>query len=518
MANSLISYIRLEPRPFQRDFEAGFSAAIHDPVWFLGRQWQMGEHQGENASSPIWVNYDLESRKIKSADEQFDPQILPAEAIVESELFDWWTMGRRIRIGKKLASLPSVKNKPGLLFSNPTPPYEHFIDQVDGLAVWKKRADLGIADNTFGADIPVDSTPAWNSSELLYQQTDDNAFTCDKSILTVNRHRGGRLDWYSVDATPGANAEAHTQNGDAIPTVLQYPGAPNTRWWQIENADVDMGGYVPDSSHTPTAVLTDLIFSHSDDWFLFPILARAGNTIAIDKLVVLDAFGRTYSSKDINEANELLWAGLQPPADWTIFQVSGLTPKDLILWHVAELPLESVPLEKVQFGSDEQSNLLWAVERTVDGRDVQSAKEDAADITDQKFNPGIPKGSALPDQEIEYAYIPGKGIVPFWHPYEIDESSAIRQLVQRSLTDFSLQKPKPMPLPKSEILQPDIPGKQHIINPLAIPSNGVELERRWQFARDMNGFPILWVQRKRSSLLSPPARLLRFDVMEVANF
>ena len=518
MASNLISYIRLEPRPFERNFEAGFSAAIHDPVWFLGRQWQMGEHQGENASSPIWADYALTSRKIKSSDDRFDPQIIPAETIVESELFDWWTMGRRIRIGKKLEAIPSLKNKPELRFTNPPPPYEHFINQLDGLAVWKQRATLGIADNKFGNDIPVDSIPAWDSQELLYQQSDENSFACDKINLTVKRHRGGRLDWYSVDAAASADAvDSITEKGEAIPTVLQYPGAPNTRWWQIENAEVDMGGYVPDSAHTPTAMLTELIFSHSDDWFLFPILAKAGNTVSIDELGILDVFGRKYNSTDLDGANKIRWSGLQPPIDWTLFQVVGLAPNDLLLWHVAELPLESIPLEKVQFGADEQSNLLWAVERTVDSRDVLSGK-DVEVSADLKFNPGTPKGSTLPDQEAEYAFIPAKGIVPYWYPYEIVETATTRLLEQQSLPDYTLQIPKPMPLPRSAVLQPDQIGKQHIVNPLAIPSNGIELERRWQLARDMNGFPVIWIQRKRSSLLSPPARLLRFDVMEVANF
>lgn len=518
MASNLVSYIRLEPRPFERNFEAGFSAAIHDPVWFLGRQWQMGEHQGENASSPIWTDYNITSRQIKASDDRFDPQIFPAETIVESELFDWWTIGRRIRIGKKLASLPPVKNQPELKFTNPPPPYEHFINQTDGLAVWKKRADLGIADDKFGEKIPPDSTPAWDSHELVYQQTDKNAFSCNKKTLTVNRHRGGRLDWYSVDAKDSPKTVATvTDKGEAIPTVLQYPGAPNTRWWQIENADVDMGGYVPDSAHTPTALLTDLIFSHSDDWFLFPIIAKAGNTVSIDKLDILDTFGRTYSTTDLDAANNIRWPGLQPPESWTLFKVAGLAPNDLLLWHLAEFPLESIPLEKVQFGSDEQSNLLWAVERTVDSRDVLSGKEDDA-AADLKFNEGTPKGSALPNQEAEYAFIPGKGIVPYWYPYILVETATTRLLEQQSLQDFTLQKPKRMPLPKSEVLQPDKAGKQHTINPLAIPSNGIELERRWQLARDMNGVPVIWIQRKRSPLLSPPARLLRFDVMEVANF
>ncbi|WP_221393674.1 hypothetical protein [Dyadobacter sp. NIV53] len=521
MAGNLKYYWRLEPLSYQINLEAGFSASIHDPVWFLGRQWQMGEHQGENASSPVWVKYVMNSHLIKAADSRFDPQETPAEFIVESELFDWWTTGRRVRIGKKLSAHAAVQGRADLLFKSPPAPYEHFINQLDGLATWKIRAELGIADEEFDANIPADSTPAWNSRELLYQQTTENAFQCNKNQLTVNRHKGGILDWYSVDATP-ANIETQTlpAEGEVIPTALQYPGAPNSRWWEIENANVDMGGYAPDSAHTPTAVLTDLIFSHSDDWFLFPVLARAGNVIAIDTLTITDVFGRSYDNTEVNAANELRWPGLQPPEEWKLFKVDGLEDKDLVLWHVAELPLESIPLERVQFGMDEQSNLMWAVERTVDGRDAGSAKNDTTDENSDRFNPGTPSGSTLPGEEAEYAYVPAIGIAPFWYPYKIDENedAVVRNLVQQGLPDFSRQKPVAMPLPTAEVLQPEVPGTKHIINPLAIPSNGIELVRRWQLARDMNGKPINWIQRKREPLLSPPGRLLRFDVLEIARF
>ena len=143
MAINFIGYSRLEPRPFERNLEAGFAAAIHDPAWFLGRQWQMGEHQGENATSPVWVHYQLRSQPIQSADPRFDPREIPAEAIVESEIDDWWTMGRRVRIGKRLAGDPAVQaavqGRGDLRFHNPPPPYEHFHDALDGRAVWRAR-------------------------------------------------------------------------------------------------------------------------------------------------------------------------------------------------------------------------------------------------------------------------------------------------------------------------------------------------------------------------------------------
>ena len=47
--------VRLEPDPHQRDLARGWAAELADPAWMLGRQWQMGEHQGEDASSPVAV-------------------------------------------------------------------------------------------------------------------------------------------------------------------------------------------------------------------------------------------------------------------------------------------------------------------------------------------------------------------------------------------------------------------------------------------------------------------------------
>lgn len=515
MAITFNTYNRLEPRPNDRNQQAGFTAAIYDPLWFLARQWQMGEHQGENASSPVWVDYQLRSERVNAADKRFDPTIIPAETIVESEIDDWWTIGRRVRIGKRLlAHQPALQNDSTLLFHQPPPPYEHFDNQPDGLAVWRKRAALGLDDAVFAAAIPPDSIPAWEPSALLYQQTDSNSFDTTQHKLTVQRHRGGRLDWHSVDAFPVPEpAAVTTVHHEAIPTVLQYHGAPANRWWQIEDTTVDIGGYVPDSAHTPTAFLTDLIFSHSDDWFLFPVQGEAGHLIAIDTLQITDGFGRVYKSEDTGNDGKPLWKGLQPPADWNLFLIKGLQPEELLLWHVAELPLISNPVEKVQFGIDEESNLLWAVERNVNGCDVHALETPPQEGI--RFNNGTLSGN---DREPRsYAYVPGKGITKYWHPYLLirsEDPDTAPRFVQHRLADLSLKVPALMPAPMAQVLQ----GNPHEILPLAVPGNGIEVERRWLLARDMNGEPMLWLRRQRKALTAPPARRLRFDVMEEARF
>ena len=45
--------------------------------------------------------------------------------------------------------------------------------------------------------------------------------------------------------------------------------------------------------------------------------------------------------------------------------------------------------------------------------------------------------------------------------------------------------------PEADVLQPDTPDQPHTLALLAVPSNGVEVERRWMPARDMNGRPVL---------------------------
>jgi hypothetical protein len=53
MASSWTTWLRLEPTPHSDVIDPGLHAAIHDPLWMLARQWQLGEFQGEDVGSPI---------------------------------------------------------------------------------------------------------------------------------------------------------------------------------------------------------------------------------------------------------------------------------------------------------------------------------------------------------------------------------------------------------------------------------------------------------------------------------
>jgi hypothetical protein len=56
MAN-ITHYSRLEPRPRDNDFSYTLAAQIRDPLWFLSRQWQMGEFAAEDTGSLAFAQY-----------------------------------------------------------------------------------------------------------------------------------------------------------------------------------------------------------------------------------------------------------------------------------------------------------------------------------------------------------------------------------------------------------------------------------------------------------------------------
>ena len=98
-------YRRLEPYPPYTDLQRGFAAEIADPAWMLGRQWQVGEHAGEDASTPVLVELDVAHTPLEPV-AGLDPTVVPAEPLIEGAAEDWWTIGRRARVGRAIARRP----------------------------------------------------------------------------------------------------------------------------------------------------------------------------------------------------------------------------------------------------------------------------------------------------------------------------------------------------------------------------------------------------------------------------
>lgn len=493
-------HLRLEPDPGKDQPARGFAATVHDPVWFLARQWMMGEFQAENASTPVRVDYAVTHTPLQPLDEapDRDPRVAPAESLIEDEPDSWWTIGRRLRIGAAAAGeLGAAAVTDGeYLFTDPPPPYEQFAGAPDGLALWRKPPP-GLPEKFFDSfGVPPARRSCWNAAELVFSSQFATGEAPSASLL-LPRHRGGRVDWFSADAD-GADFSGKPLLGHAYPSALQYPGAPVSRWWEIEDAAVDIGGYPPDTSHFATTLLIELICSHSDDWFLFPIDVPVGtvNTIAAP-VTVTDSFSRQHT--------------VSAPEDWWMFRTSSASPSSLVTWLRALTPIEGPPIEDVLLGLDEYSNRLWAIEQRVDG------KEAAPD------RPGIDDSLTAPPDVVttaskRYGYVAGTEPTPRTHAYDMDtvmiDGHPRRRFVQRRIADVSRVEPALTPAPTAELLRVRTPGGGevvHEIEPATIPSIGTHVQRRYKLARDTLGRPCLWVERQRNPVLRPPSRALQFD-------
>ena len=174
---------------------------------------------------------------------------------------------------------------------------------------------LGLDDAWFGQPGPPPARSRWTSGTRPSSATPPSLPAGD-TTLTISRHDGGDLDWYPRrrhrPAQPAGAAEAPVR---ITPGRLRYPSAPLPRWWQIEDAQVTIGGQAPDRAALATLLLIDLVVNHSDDWYTFSLPAAAGQIITLDTVTVTDSFGDNWP--------------LTVPKDWSLFSTTGLDPSSM---------------------------------------------------------------------------------------------------------------------------------------------------------------------------------------------
>src|ERR1019366_5257056 len=97
---------RLEPTPRSTGVEEGLAARIHDPLWMLTRQWQLGEFNGKDAGTPVVVQASGTATAVDAwrgttqADwTPFDGSVDPLDALVEAEDEAQPSMRERIEAG-----------------------------------------------------------------------------------------------------------------------------------------------------------------------------------------------------------------------------------------------------------------------------------------------------------------------------------------------------------------------------------------------------------------------------------
>jgi hypothetical protein len=258
-------------------------------------------------------------------------------------------------------------------------------------------------------------------------------------------------------------------------------------------------------------LLLDLVLSHGNDWYTIALAAQLGDVFTLTDFTVVDIFGDEYPWS--------AFPSLQPPDDWSLFQVNGLSNATLAVWPSSLVPVAGKPLEEIALGVDEDANLMWAVEERAEGVRLTSIEIDP---------PTAPLIQRNPLQNIKtttaYLYRPSTFVPHHWHPYLLQTLDESRVFVQGRLRGYSRfdagTQGTLAPKPIAELLEnPRHPlqGPAHVIQPSAVPVTGLRLERRYMLARRTDGTPALWMQRQRLPLMYPPTSGLQFDVLKAVN-
>lgn len=401
---------RIEGRTRDADPTEAMRLRVHDPLWMLARQWQMGEFRGNNTGTAMSVRCivryeDCSSDPIEPVTEQINPRI-DFLAKIESAVHFLDLM--------RSSGLNVKEHLPGLIQSFPidwnalddslvlpdavTSQQEHLLNRhlqnyarayrgkiFDGEALYNHlvqgqsflKGDSEEAETKFKAWFQKKYKPV--SSDSQSWQEADLCYTVETNVagkqFTGDRYQGGRLSWYTFDYNDNQSAgQSQTSSSKSeqvlcLPTPASFAAAPNKRLWQMEDRKVFMGNSVEEPSEANSVVMR-FATMYSNDWMLFPLKTEIGQYITIERIDVIDSFGQRHTmSGDCRAGNKEQLGEYEE--QWQVFVNStvGDAKRTAIngLYYAQQLAatIEGKPVEEIKILRDEIANMVWGVENIV---------------------------------------------------------------------------------------------------------------------------------------------------------
>jgi hypothetical protein len=547
---SLTIWTRLEPRCRDADLTTALQARTHDPLWFLARQWQLGETLGDDAGSPILAAVTTTESVLNrvaagTAGATVLPRGTPLEAFIEREAVRPSTPDieyrqsadaglyflRLLREGNvgELAPLyvthygiapPTAAQQASLdppalavaaIVSNRVPdgarlaadlraaqpglPATPAIPTTDQQSVQTAaNAYLAWYDSLYDAPTTGPST-SWVDARMEYQFSVDASATDTPCAFVADRYTGEPLDWPSFDhsATPlGAiSTPPAAVTRTLIPAPVSFKGMPAPRYWQLEDASVDIGAVDAGPADTARLMLREFALIYGNDWFVVPIPVTVGAAAHVTSLLVTDTFGITQTIPH--------YSATPDGGRWRMFAISGdAIDYRLILPPVLARGLDSQPQEQVLLVRDDAASIAWGVEKIVAGAsgtpiDRASAAAIAA--------PAAPP--ATPATGLRYQL--GTSAPAYYIPFVANATGGGQPRMQRAAL-LAINGSHPPITPLGRILASDTPVfEEEFIR------EGVRIERLYRLARWTDGSTHLWLARRKTSGAVAGSSGLQFD-------
>ena len=529
------SWTRLEPQSVDGDPTPGIEARVHDPLWALARQWQLGEFEGEDAGTPILVSVRSENIEVTAWQPgDVDPEAparpldtnRPLDPYIEREPTPSDAVGllQRSEAGAYLVELlvdtgfdaqpallehcpldvaPSedpnavpeqvVVPRSYLVLAQGTPDGLQAAEQLESdAAPWLNNASQESIDAAMSwltwfrdAVAPLGEDDAWAPERLEHRFSVRLGPKADQKVLTAPRHEGGEIDWFSFDYVPGkqlaipdedaATGPAPTvSNRTMLATPLRFAGMPSERYWAFEDGRVHMGRLDVQPHDLARLAIAEFAMVYSNDWIVVPLTVRGGSFTQIEEVTYTTTFGGKIFvpvADDSKRTGRFRMFSIDEAGD------SDRSFPGLFVPPTALGTLEGEALEEVHLLRDETANLGWAVERTVQARtgEPRSRSDEPRPVNQvTDLEPGA---------ELQYLF--QTEVPPNWIPL-VPVSTGIGSIALRKGTMGDTD------LSQSVFLRP---------TPLTIcdeelPREGVQLRRVPALARAKDGSYLRWVTRR----------------------
>jgi hypothetical protein len=202
----------------------------------------------------------------------------------------------------------------------------------------------------------------------------------DEFTLAADQCADGTLDWYSFDRNVEVSmgttelelGEVETRT--VVPAPVTLPGMPSHRFWEFEDAVIDLGALRPGATDLVSLLMVETVNGFGNDWFVIPLDLPVGSLSRSRSLVVTDTFG--FSQLVLPSGHPDLGGPPTGRHAWCMFQLADQPsatssegadePNAFFLPATVVLPQEGPVLEEVMLLRDELANLAWAVERRLE--------------------------------------------------------------------------------------------------------------------------------------------------------